>query len=410
MANRAVKIYDHVKREDGSWTMLPVEVNINKPLSAARQIQKGQFKITWYEGTKKKASLGHITDLTSAVKAAKFKLLQLQGLVNGVEVENPEEKNARRMPIDVAADAYLRNTKLKARPGTYALAEHDLREWQEWNEKKGPRHNYVDQITENDMLEYRLWCQDTGRAPRTAVNKTLRINHFVCKTLKLEAGQGPIKQVEAEKIITNSAKNDVEYYSEAELAKFFAECNFRQRLIFSTFRESGCRREELEFLYWDDLNFETGELYVRKKPEFNFVVKNKQERQVPLPMDLVARLKEQKKHSKSRLVFATKNGTPLGNSILVACKRIAKRAGLNCGICETCIEKKECEHWFLHKFRATCATMYLQDGMDVATLQEILGHETLEATMRYLGNLKNAALRVKVDAIRQKRELLTLSS
>jgi hypothetical protein len=122
MANRAVKIYDHVKRENGSWTMLPVEVNINKPLSAARQIQKGQFKITWYEGTKKKASLGHITDLTSAVKAAKFKLLQLQGLVNGVEVENPEEKNARRMPIDVAADAYLRNTKLKARPGTYARA------------------------------------------------------------------------------------------------------------------------------------------------------------------------------------------------------------------------------------------------------------------------------------------------
>ena len=289
-------------------------------------------------------------------------------------MENPDEKNSRRMPIEVAADNYLRTTRLTGRPGTYALAEHDLREWQEWNQKKGPRHEYVDQITKDDMLEYRNWCTETDRAPRTAVNKTMRVNDFICKSLKLERGKGPIKQVEAESIVTKAAENDVEYYSDEELAKFFAECDFEQHLIFSTFRESGCRREELEFLYWDDLNFQTGELHVREKPEFDFVVKTKQARQVPLPMDLVRRLQEQRRHSKGRLVFATKSGKPLGNSLLVACKRIAKRAGLNCGICPTCINKKECEHWFLHKFRATCATKYLQDGMDVATLQTILGH------------------------------------
>lgn len=113
------------------------------------------------------------------------------------------------------------------------------------------------------MLEYRNWCVKTDRAPQTAVNKVMRVNHFICQTLKLKPGEGPIKQKEAEKIVVRKAANDVEYYSDEELAKFFAACNHRQHLIFSTFLKSGCRREELEFLYWDDLNFKTGELHVR---------------------------------------------------------------------------------------------------------------------------------------------------
>ena len=56
-----------------------------------------------------------------------------------------------------------------------------------------------------------------------------------------------------------------------------------------------------------------------------------------------------------------------------------------------CLKLNECERAYLHKFRATYATMSLQRGMDLATLQEQLGHETLEATVRYLGTLKKKA-------------------
>ena len=118
-----------------------------------------------------------------------------------------------------------------------------------------------------------------------------------------------------------------------------------------------------------------------------------------LPPELVERLKTWKKRSSTRLVFPTKNGGPLGNSLLVSCKRVWKRVGLNCGICKTCLKFGECERAYLHKFRATYATMSLQRGMDVATLQEQLGHGTLEATMRYLGTLKKQERRDKVTAV-----------
>ena len=72
-----------------------------------------------------------------------------------------------------------------------------------------------------------------------------------------------------------------------------------------------------------------------------------------------------------------------------ALKRIARRAGLNCGECSTCLqgagtERQECERWFLHKFRATFATMHLQAGVDLRTVQSWLGHKDLASTMRYL--------------------------
>ncbi len=409
MANQAVRIYDHQKQPDGKWKFIPVDFEID-PAKTAQQLcyklglkgrlRKGNFKLSWYEGAAKKFEPGSYPRLEEAVKAAKFRQVQLQGKSNGIVIENPKSKDAGRMTIDIAAAAYLRAVEKEGRPGTFALAKFDLDEFQKWNVgRSGSKRTFVDQITKDDLLDYRNMIVRSGRAPRTAVNKVMRVNNFVMTSLGLKPGEGPIKQKDAEKIITKPNENDVDYYSEQELEKFFPACDHRQHLIFSTFLYSGCRREEIEFLYWDDLDLAEGELKVRPKPEFDFTVKTKQERSVTLPPDLVERLKAWKERATTRLVFPTKNGGPLGNSLLVSCKRAWKRAGLNCGTCRTCLNLNECERAYLHKFRATYATMSLQRGMDLATLQEQLGHETLEATVRYLGTLKKKARREKVTAV-----------
>jgi integrase len=337
MANIAVKIYDHQKQHDGKWKFVPVPVHIDPNKTAQQIIAKtpsrlgaktGKYKVSWYEGAAKRFEAGSYQLLTEAIRAAKFRQVQLQGKNNGVIIQDPNTKNVGRLTIDIAALAYLRTVEKEGRPGTIALAKFDLEEFQKWNAgRNGSKRTFVDQITKDDMLDYRNMIVKSGRAPRTAVNKVMRVNNFVLTSLGLKPGEGPIKQKDAEKIITKPNENDVDYYSGEELEKFFATCDHRQHLIFSTFLYSGCRREEIEFLYWDDLDLNEGELKVRPKPEFDFTVKTKQERSVTLPPVLIERLKTWKKRAATRLVFPTKNGGPLGNSLLVSCKRVWRRGG-----------------------------------------------------------------------------------
>jgi integrase/recombinase XerD len=66
------------------------------------------------------------------------------------------------------------------------------------------------------------------------------------------------------------------------------------------------------------------------------------------------------------------------------CKKVAKEAGIRA---------------HPHKFRSTFATRLLQGGMDLKTVQKLLGHKNLESTMRYLARAETKAVKAKVDAI-----------
>jgi integrase len=88
------------------------------------------------------------------------------------------------------------------------------------------------------------------------------------------------------------------------------------------------------------------------------------------------------------LLFPTSGGKP-DKKFENKLKRIAHRAGLNCGHCESrygnkCAEGPHCGKWFLHKFRHTFATASLESGVSIRTLQEWLGHSDLASTMVYL--------------------------
>lgn len=85
-------------------------------------------------------------------------------------------------------------------------------------------------------------------------------------------------------------------------------------------------------------------------------------------------------------------------------KRLALNAGLNCGRCQTtylkqsatCKESPVCGRFGLHMFRHTYATTMLQDGVDIISLQKLLGHSDLESTRKYLRALEPADLLTKI--------------
>jgi len=90
------------------------------------------------------------------------------------------------------------------------------------------------------------------------------------------------------------------------------------------------------------------------------------------------------------------------HNFLRQCKSVAWRAGLNCGLCDTgqghCAKGAHCHNWFLHKFRATFATMHLRAGVDLRTVQNWMGHKDLESTMRYLKPARDKEALRKVNA------------
>lgn len=87
MANVAVKIYDHQKQKNGSWKFTPVPVHIHPNQTAQQIIAKapsrlgakaGKYKICWYGGSAKRFEIGSYELLSEAIRAAKFRQVQLQ--------------------------------------------------------------------------------------------------------------------------------------------------------------------------------------------------------------------------------------------------------------------------------------------------------------------------------------------
>lgn len=205
-------------------------------------------------------------------------------------------------------------------------------------------------------------------------------------------------------------------YKPEVLKKLFAAADEDEYDLFQTFLLTGMREQEVSHLWWEpDFDPDEGTLGVSKKPEFD--PKNYEERTIPIFDELVRLLKRRRKRqlksgSTSRLIFPTstrnrKRGAPGGQAdghLLRGLKQLAFRAKLNCGRCQATLDKKPvtcrthavCGEFTLHKFRHTYATQLLRDGMDLVSLQLLLGHKDLDSTKIYLQALEPDDLRAKV--------------
>ena len=76
-------------------------------------------------------------------------------------------------------------------------------------------------------------------------------------------------------------------YTEEELASFFEVTTDRERELFSTFLLTGFREQEVAFLFWSDINLKLRTIRVTSKPNLGFSPKRWEEREIPIPVELV---------------------------------------------------------------------------------------------------------------------------
>ena len=88
----------------------------------------------------------------------------------------------------------------------------------------------------------------------------------------------------------------------------------------------------------------------------------------------------------NRALFGSRNGNRIS---VTAVHRLVDKALLKAGLDTT--------QFSAHKLRHTAATMMLSGGVDVKTVQEVLGHENLNTTQIYT-HIENTELKLAAEA------------
>lgn len=141
---------------------------------------------------------------------------------------------------------------------------------------------------------------------------------------------------------------------------------------------AGLRRREISYLEWSDIvavepkEGITQEIRIRRKEQDGFTPKGHHEREIPVIAALAAVLTEIPRGC--RWVVTTENGERWREDSLGVqwTKRVAVVSGLRP------------DGLSLHALRRTFATSLLRAGVDLVTIQELLGHADITTTRDYL--------------------------
>jgi len=161
----------------------------------------------------------------------------------------------------------------------------------------------------------------------------------------------------------------------------------RQMAIVQTFLKTAIRVQELCDLTLADVDLVKGSIYVQ-------LGKGSKDRHVSFGPELLKWLKAWIEiRPESKWFFCSRKGTQMfQRNVRETCYMLSKEAGVFIQ------DGKEKHLVSCHKLRHTCATNWLQDGLTLIEIQQLLGHESLATTERYL-HCDNIALDKKIKAL-----------
>jgi len=150
------------------------------------------------------------------------------------------------------------------------------------------------------------------------------------------------------------------FLEEGEIVKLISCCSSKLKAVVSVALSTGMRKGEIANLKWRDVNFEKGFLTLVR-------TKNGEKRYVPINNMCREALMSVRKHPQSEYIFCNRDGNPY--NFRKSFETALKNAGIGT--------------FRFHDLRHTFASQMVMSGVDLNTVRELLGHKSLNLTLRY---------------------------
>ena len=255
---------------------------------------------------------------------------------------------------------------------------------------------FVESITTSEIFDFLSYlandrainpdspAPDYGIEPPARARKLSAIKSFY-KYLTVRTKQlteNPVADLEYPKLRKSLPKYLTFSQSSALLQAVSGQNQKRDYAILMLFLNCGIRRSELVGLNLSDV-YEDRIRVLGKGNKERFVYFGSACRKA---IDAYLPIRNKQVLTDNRALFGSRDSNRIS---VTAVHRLVKKALLQAGL--------DASQYSAHKLRHTAATMMLSGGVDVKTVQEVLGHENLNTTQIYT-HIENTELKIAAEA------------
>ena len=263
----------------------------------------------------------------------------------------------------------------------------------------------LNRLTQNDLQQFYVKLKKSGRRQHVATQGA-ELSDRMVRTCHARI-RSSLEKAIIEQLITRDPSNgcklppkkskEMKVLTPSEISRFLARAKEEGYYeMFLLELSTGMRRGELLGLKWSDISFINGSLKISRQVVTagdQIIVQTPKTktsvRTVVLPPYMLEILKEMKKNKTCEWIFPSpvREGEPRNpTAVLKRFKLILERSG--------------CKDIRFHDLRHTFATMALENGMDVKTLSDMIGHISAETTLNIYSHITDtmrAQASVKID-------------
>ena len=193
-------------------------------------------------------------------------------------------------------------------------------------------------------------------SPATVNRELACLKHMFTKAIQWQmASINPVKQVR----MLKEHNQRLRYLTNDEVQRLLSELSLHMKPVVICALHTGMRRGEILNLKWDDLDLKQCILFVRDS-------KNGEKREIPICHVLASIFRELPR--KSDFVFSFNDGR----------RMLRAREGF-----EKAVKRAGILNFTFHDLRHTFASHLVMSGVDLLTVKELLGHKSINMTLRY---------------------------